>query len=131
MTPMSKIERHLYTPSPSAPLPKAAPERVEAVPAAVAGDRLAVSKAGSKAEQLRALTREMAAILEFKPRTTAQAEDWMARGEALYEDAAPRLLNGDLKALPLKERQDFMVAVRRLERFLEEAPGIIDFVAGK
>lgn len=54
----------------------------------------------------------------------------MEKGRALHADAAPRLENGDLKSLPLKERQQFSINVRRLEQFLEDAPGIIRFIAG-
>ena len=127
---MSKIDRQTPLSAPLKPKPVAA-EAVKAAPApaAVAGDRLALSGAGT-AERLRGLSRQIEATLAFKPRTTAQAKAWQQQGEALFAQASPALRNGDLKALPLKERSELMANVKRLEGFLQDAPGIVRFFAG-
>lgn len=126
---MNPIERANQLPAqpPSRPMPArpAAP-----VAQAMAGDRFTSSPAATTAERMREFSRQVESLLALTPRTTAQATAWMERGQALHADAAPRLKNGDLKSLPLKERQQFSINVRRLENLLEDAPGIIRFIAG-
>ena len=127
---MNPIDRSSKVPAqpPSRPMPapSAAP-----VARAMAGDRFTSSPAASTAERMREFSRQVEALLAFTPRTTAQATAWMTQGQELLADAAPRLKNGDLKALPLKERQQFSINVHRLENFLEDAPGIIQYIAGE
>lgn len=126
---MSKIEPRLNIP---AVAPSAPAERTATTPqAASRGDRLTVSASAKTAEQMRAFIREVDALFEFEPRTTQQAKDWVARGQALHADAAPRLKNGDLRSLPLKERQLFTIALGRLEHFLEDGPDLVRFFEGE
>ena len=122
-----KIDRFIQTPvsKPAAP-PAPAPEPPAAGPA-MAGDRFVSS---GQAERLRALRGEIAQVLEVVPRTSSQAEAWIARGLSLKDQAEPLLHNGALKALPLKERAEFAIAVRRLDAMLEQAPRIARFIAG-
>lgn len=127
---MSKIERRAVT-SPIPTPARAVETKGAAAPAAAEGDRFIVTGAARTAERMRGLSDQIEELLAFTPRSTAQAKAWMEEGQALHADAAPRLKNGDLKSLPLKERQTFTINVRRLEHFLEKAPGIIDFIAGK
>jgi hypothetical protein len=121
-------------PATSVKAPKASKAPVappSAAPApAVARDAF-VSSAGAPAEQLRALSRELTAILAVSPRTTAQAEAWQARSLAARTKLDGLLESGALKALPLKERSALLSASKRLDALIEDLPGIIRFIGGK
>lgn len=129
---MPKITRHVPQPLPAsrtgatpAPAPVATP------PVVMAGDRLVTSgPAATPTESMRALSGRIEACLAFVPRTTSQAIAWQEQGERLKAQADASVADGALKALPLKERSTFMGNVKRLEAFLEDAPGIIRFYSG-
>lgn len=129
---MTPIDSRL-TAAPKGPqkAPKAPVAPPVATPAtAVPRDRF-VSSANAPAEQLRALGRELTAILAVSPRTTAQAEAWQARSLAAREKLDGLLETGALKSLPLKERSELRSASKRLDALIADLPRIIRFIGGK
>jgi hypothetical protein len=111
--------------------PKAPVAPPAAAPAPAAARDAFVPSAKAPSEQLRALSRELTAILAVSPRTTAQAEAWQARSLAARAKLDGLLEAGALKSLPLKERSALLSASKRLDALIEDLPGIIRFIGGQ
>lgn len=126
---MTTINSRLTAAPSKAPKAPVAPPAAAPAPS-VARDKF-VSSASAQAEQLRALSRELTAILAVSPRTTAQAEAWQARSLAARAKLDGLLEAGALKSLPLKERSELRSAAKRLDALIEDLPGIIRFIGGK
>lgn len=127
---MAKIESRLNVSTAKAG--PAGPAPVKPAPAAPApADRLVVSDRAKTAERLRTFNRDAEALLEFRPRTTAQATGWLDKARRMHDEGTPVLKNGDLKVLPLKERQQFTILVGRLANLLEDGPALLRFFKGE